>query len=282
MKNITQAFKLASLHTNKVLFSPFDFNNWINYGLLACLSKATIPGLLSLCTLLGLTGESSNTFYSIIIGSLLIYFRAHATFILMDSILQKKIDIRDSWGKYANRSNGYLLVLILMSWITFLSIILPGIGCLIVIAIAIFLFFLENIIVVAMVKMSDHTSIVEAIKTVIEKIRQKWSIGLVFCLLLLVMDCIYGVMILIAISYPLSLTAEILLPDLLRGMGTLIAGEVVMLFNLTCPIYFIFRANFCLAFVSSILPEYKSLYVQTDKNNTITARTMYDGWSREN
>jgi len=281
MESITQAFKIAFLNTKKILFSPINIGDWVSYGILALLAKAMLPGMLSLTILISFTGEMSNSFYTIVIGSILVYLRANAAFIFMDSLLKREIDVKEAWGKYSNRSYHYLLVLILASWLFYLSVVIPLLGCFIGLIIFVFMFFLENIVIVAMMKMSDFTSIVDAIKIIAEKAVKNWSVCLIFCLLLLAVEVIFGIFVFplsYAIAKPISsaflgdsLNSAMAVPQLIT--------EIALLFNLICPIFFIFKTNLCLAFVSLVFPEYKSLFAKTDDKNNITGiKTMYDGW----
>jgi hypothetical protein len=275
MKLLMDSLIVAWIKTKEVLFSPFNLNNWLTFGIISSFITGSLAGLPSLASLISLFAIN-DTVITIVIASILIYIKAHATFIFMESILKNKIDIMEYWKSLNEKSGSYLLWLILISWLTFLLAMIPFLGCFAIFLIMIISFVAENAAVPAMMKMSSSINILGAVKIILNRFKTEWKKGLLFLFSLFVMDFIWNVIILI----PSFLLAYFITNKF--GISTdikLISAEIFFFFYMIIPVYSIFRTNYCLSSISIILPEYKILMpVKNDNGKIIKTKTMYDGW----
>ena len=295
--NILISIKLAWFKTKEILFSPFKLKTYLLYALLSWLALSSggsgsggggnpLQGNSS--TMPGRSEVLGMIFVMILfmlvataISILLFWLSSHAQFILMDSVLKNKIDIKEYWS--LRRKKGYSLFwwtlgIYFVSFIfTLMAIAVicvpiflvkpwqnPSSSCFLIAIVAlislaalfVFLAFLlftsiaSIVVVPAMLKMENKINVWTAYKTMMPSIKKEWKALIIYIVSLYLIGSISAIIVLgliCAVFTPFIIVSAII------GF-ILINSKIEILFVIFCIVAVILGILLFIFILAAILP----------------------------
>lgn len=277
-EQIILSIKLAYLKTKDVLFSPFRLKTYLLYGLLSWLAIGSGGGGGNPLSGFNSPNIPSNpggkqdaiVIVAIAIGVILIalsvvilftWLNAHAQFILMESILKNKIDIKEYWNSKRPKGNSLFWWFVKIFFIVFLLILLcaggiagffimgksnnisGGLTCLatvllgIVVAAILILFSIYTsiaiqIVVPSMLKMDNSIKVDEAYGILFPTIKKEWKAVIAYLFAIFMIAGAYSafMFVIMLIAYiPLSIFAVAIATILAKTPALMITFIIIAL-----------------------------------------------------
>ncbi len=329
---LIESLNAAIFQVKKVLFSPFDFKKWLFYGIISVFNCSIVNINININkpdtrinSLYSITDRIPSEqiititvffiLFTLIIALLTIYLSANFRYVLMESILQKKMHLKEYWAKHKLRSKNYFLWIVKICSRIFLAalmfvfgfiIIISSTGntlamiasvllhiILIVIIVKIIIYiFIVNTVVLPVTLHRDPSeksgSIEEIWKSLQPEIKQKswilflyWLLTVVYGIfqnIVIFIICLPAIILYAGLTFISGFTGPTLL--LLLFIPATAAVTVILYILIISPVAAplgVFQISWQMALSGRLFPKYQTLIMEKDAfGKIIASKNLYE------